>query len=200
MPRSRTAWLANLLTWDKSFCYHEATFDCANILDFQAMMRGPSEATYVGDADPNLGLIAEPFLKAFPDARIVAVSRKFEDSLESEIQASEGQVPYVVNRDEVEGFMIRAWAGVQRILRATPLWRCLEVPYDALNHESTIRDIWRFCLPTIPFHSERYGMLRDLRVTQIMKQRLERKPSCPFNQFIASASILENTAPVPAGD
>ena len=73
-PRSRTAWLANLLTYGNTFCHHEALHNAPHARDLLSLME-VTPAEYVGDADPSLPLFAEGILREFRGARFVYIHR-----------------------------------------------------------------------------------------------------------------------------
>jgi hypothetical protein len=77
LPRSRTAWLANYLTWGESFCYHDALHHFGYIENFYEMLE-TTPATVVGHADPANILAWRELHSRFPDATWIVVRRSFE--------------------------------------------------------------------------------------------------------------------------
>ncbi len=71
-PRSRTAWLANFLTYDNSYCYHEALAMVTKMEELKNMKRGTK---VTGNSDSGLFMLAEDMLKLLPDAKVVLVKR-----------------------------------------------------------------------------------------------------------------------------
>ena len=65
LPRSRTAWLANFLTYDGLFCYHEAINGCLNMDEYAEKVKGKG--------DSNTALALFDFEHMFPDAKIIVV-------------------------------------------------------------------------------------------------------------------------------
>lgn len=195
LPRSRTAWIANLLTWGDSFCFHEALFDCGTMADFKKIMAGPRLTRYVGDADPNLGFIPQSILESFPSCRIVFVHRDLDECVESEFNALNWEhVPGCddVTKDRLKAEFKQVSMGISHLWKNLRDDRKLMVPYKLLEEEGMIREIWNFCLPNTPFPKVRYEMLRDLKVTQLMANRYKRNPSLPFNKLVQNATVLEN--------
>lgn len=77
LPRSRTAWLANLLTYGDSFCFHEPAVG----LDSFSDLRGLFESTgrpVVGSSDCGNAWIVDGLAREFPDSRFVVVRRPLE--------------------------------------------------------------------------------------------------------------------------
>lgn len=203
LPRSRTAWLANFLTWGDSFCYHEATFGCENIEDLRRTLETvPHNVRDVGDADPNIGLIHDDILKAFPDCRVVFILRDLEDCVQGEWHAmvEDGSPVQGATEGQLRNLMRKATNGLSHLFTSLPTHSRLLVRYDSLDTESKVRSIWTFCLPETPFPQQRYEMLRDLRVTQIMGNVLRRNPTQPFLKWLENdAPILENRTAVHCG-
>lgn len=67
LPRSRTAWLANFLTYGDKFCFHEGINGCRSIDEFKSKL-GPN-----GDSGTSMMLFDMNAL--FPDAPIVIIER-----------------------------------------------------------------------------------------------------------------------------
>lgn len=66
LPRSRTAWLANFLTYDKRFCFHEGLYGC-NSIDQYRQKLGDNK----GDSSTALMLL--DINRLFPDAPVVII-------------------------------------------------------------------------------------------------------------------------------
>lgn len=81
LPRSRTAWFANLLTCGDSFCYHDGFDGCETFDDFKAKLDIPYRV--VGNSDPANVLFWEQIHKAYPRAVWIVINRKQNDVLES---------------------------------------------------------------------------------------------------------------------
>jgi len=77
-PRSRTAWLANFLTYGDAFCLHEPMADHATLAELSRRLQRPfifgGDVQRIGIIDT--GLIHAPgdVLEAFPDARVLFVT------------------------------------------------------------------------------------------------------------------------------
>lgn len=203
LPRSRTAWLANLLTWGDSFCFHEATDGCGSIEDLKGVLASvPFGTRHVGNSDPNLGLVPEALVQTFPGCRVVSIYRPLDECVQAEWHAMNQDKDLMVEgmtMDGIESLMRRASDGIAHILKALPKDRRMIVLYDDLDREATVKAIWRFCVPNTSFPQLRYEMLQDLRVTQIFSKVLKRHPTQPFRKLIEDAGILETRAAVTSG-
>lgn len=76
LPRSRTAWMANFLTYDDHYCYHEAIDGCKNMDEYKEKL-----GNFIGDSSTALMLM--DIEKNFPDAKIVKIVGNLEQSIES---------------------------------------------------------------------------------------------------------------------
>jgi hypothetical protein len=87
LPRSRSAWFANLFTWGDSICYHDALYDDAvNSLCWSNSLRSLQSRLLNGTrghSDASNLLAWEHFRNWFPDAKWVVVERPLEEVLES---------------------------------------------------------------------------------------------------------------------
>lgn len=80
LPRSRTAWLANWLTWGGSFCYHDGFVGCASVDDFASKLR-TTPGTHVGNSDPANVCFWQRLVRFFPDASWVIIKRNMDDAM-----------------------------------------------------------------------------------------------------------------------
>ena len=144
-PRSRTAWLANYLTYGNSFCFHEGI-----ALKAQKRLRTTQEYRelfnlyagkyqYVGDAN-TLALSRQKYI--IPKARVVVIERN-----KKEVEESTYQIGYLVDIPEIVEY---------------PYNELLRIKYDEIN--DNLLDIWRFCLPGVPYCKEREYLLKDLNI------------------------------------
>ncbi|MEO7520231.1 MAG: sulfotransferase [Gemmatimonas sp.] len=192
LPRSRTAFWANFLTFGDSFCHHEASFDCATMAELQrAMTKVPMFTNHIGNADPNLGLIPQKLLDTFPGARVVFIHRPIGDCVESLMAAATRERLPETNRDDLKALMERASSGLAVLARALPEGRRVILGYNDMAKESAAKMIWEFCIPGTPFPLHRWNLLKHLRVTTVMRDRLDRSPHLPFNRLMAPS--MEST-------
>jgi len=75
LPRSRTAWLANFLTYDGMRCHHEGTNECHSLKQYQFLLADD-------EGDSNTGLVIIDIKKFFPDAKIVIIDSDPDKAIE----------------------------------------------------------------------------------------------------------------------
>lgn len=78
LMRSRTAWLANYLTWGDSICPHDMMGECDSFEQFACYLKR-LEGAHVGYSDPALLFVWEKVVAAFPQARWIVVTRAPDD-------------------------------------------------------------------------------------------------------------------------
>ena len=155
LPRTRTAWLANFLTYgDKSLCYHEAFADG----DIETVF-GMTKCDYIGNSDCGNTYFLSSIRTLYPNAVHVLIKRPA-----GEVKVSLGKL---LNED-VNDTVDKLSAHIEDYERIT---RPLVVDFKDLDSENIIRKIWGACLPEIPFDKPRWEMLRMMNV-QITKERL----------------------------
>lgn len=205
LPRSRTCWLANLLTYNDSFCFHEALLGCGSMADLKKTIADvPWNIRYIGDAEPNLGYVPQAVLDEFGNAKFVFVHRPLEDCVMSEFMALgfDGNEKFQgISQKWLEDEFRTMSRGLSHLWNSLDNKNRMMVRYDDLNADRQIKDIWEFACPDIPFPEQRYKMLRDLKVTQLMSQRMSRHPDLPFHKLIENqrATVLENRTAEPVG-
>lgn len=74
LPRSRTAWLANLLTWGNTFCHHDLWGRAKSVQDFVEIF-DMSSVQNQGNADAGNALHHEALTAEFPEAKWFIVNR-----------------------------------------------------------------------------------------------------------------------------
>ena len=86
LPRSRTAWLANYLTWGSSLCLHDvyATLDTPHLMpDHLEKAQSESGVQHIGVSDPALLLFASDVIHEFPHAPWVVIKRDHKEVVAS---------------------------------------------------------------------------------------------------------------------
>lgn len=150
LPRSRTAWLANFLTFGEISCGHEmmSQFSIHGLFD---ELTG-SNLRYCGDADTAASMFLPDILRYMPDIPIVVVRRETKDVLtglrKMGMSITEHQL-----RPMMDG-----------LCEAVKLENTLAVKFEDLDSESTLRAVQSHCAPGEPFDRQRASMLRDLNI------------------------------------
>jgi hypothetical protein len=146
LPRSRTAWLANFLTYQESFCFHEP-MNRTFLKDYPTLLRQPCKR-YAGVSDSMNSLIMDDLIKMFPDAKIVVV---FRDT--AEVEASLKKLNL-----SCDGLLKKIERELHRIMAA----------YDPLvveYHKFDPTSIWEYLIPDIPIDLARLNMLDEFNIT-----------------------------------
>lgn len=148
LPRSRTAWLANLFTTDRTICHHDCAFS------FEAI---PDNDKIVGFSGPQLCLQFTEVANYFPTAPWLVVIRDGNDSLASFKKLAE---PEITVTD-------KWWADrVHLISQICARYQVEVIRFDDLDNEREMRLAWAHLLPGIDFDVDRYKMLCKLNVQQ----------------------------------
>ena len=137
LPRSRTAWLANFLTYDGLFCYHEAINGCESIDEYKEKVQGKG--------DSNTGLMLFDFEKHFPDTKIIVIDSDINSAVRfgREVFNTDIEIEMTIAKkrlDNIKGFHVKL---------------------EDIN--SRLREIWEYVSDT-EFNQERANILIDLDV------------------------------------
>jgi hypothetical protein len=163
-PRSRTAWVANLMTVPPaSFCYHEGLADSgANVLRLRDRLAAlPVEVA--GNADTGLIHHLDEALLAFPTARLVVMTGNDQSWRQwCSLMGVHESVRRRVNDDfERTCVLLRGRAHFAD---------CREITTNPLAAAA----LWAHCVPHRPFDRERWEFLRDLNVQVVPNSILRR--------------------------
>ena len=157
LPRSRTAWLATMLTsigydgdYCSSFCQHE-WFDFDNPL--------PNRTHFNGASSTGAALHWEKVLKNNPDARIVTIRRKPLDAVLASYERATG-----LKAEDMFQTMARANVCLNAIEADTG---CLSVNFNDIDDRA--EEIHRWCLPGVE--------IDQLRLDQLKRMNIQLKPS-----------------------
>jgi hypothetical protein len=166
-PRSRTAWLANFLTWERSFCFHEATRFGTSAREVLKLMqeKAPRGTKYIGNSDSVMGLYAQGLLHARRDFpfKLVTVYRDPNDVVESIVAAR--MMPRPAARNVVE----RLKPGL-RLLEAHA---DLNLNLEELEDPGTCRQLWNSVAPGHEMPKERIWEAQMLNVQAPVQWRVE---------------------------
>lgn len=165
LPRSRTAWIANFLTYENSFCFHEGLMRISSVHGLKKMFSETGKKI-VGNSDCGNILYVNLIKRHFDHARFVIINRDVEEVIRS--------------LDEMEGFsdtetVYRADVTLKALRNETD---ALQIDYDDLGEEAC-RRLWDYCVGT-PFDKTRWEMLDGIdmniipekKVKQIQENRL----------------------------
>lgn len=155
LPRTRTAWFANLFTTDRTHCFHEwlPLNNTDTILqDFQKVRK-----QYVGESGTCLCLFIEKIKKRFPKCPIVLIERPCEEVAESLINAFS---------DAKIDLMLQKLQSLEKIINQIKKENnVLCVSFNSLHKERAIEKIWQHCVPTIRLDRIRLELLQKIKIT-----------------------------------
>lgn len=163
-PRSRTAWVANLLTVPPvSFCLHEGLADGGASFPRLQSQLSKLDAEVTGNADTGLIHHLDEVLATFPTARLVLLVGN-DASWRTWCQRHNLHAKV---RAKVESDFEQA--------RERLAGRALFVDCRALTADSgEAKRLWSHCLPGHAFQLQRWEMLKDLNV-QVIPESLGRR-------------------------
>lgn len=137
LPRSRTAWMANLLTYGDTYCHHDVHNGFASIIDLIRFLAVPQ----AGTVDSALALLWSEISRCAPMGRYAVVRRPIEDVRRSALAVGLPVPDGVLER------LDRALAQVERrrdVLRLT---------YDELDTYEGCAALFEHCLDRpLPHH------------------------------------------------
>lgn len=81
-PRSRSAWLATLLTWGDCFCFHDGLANIESLDELDKKFNSVP-GNIVGNSDPANLLFHDALMKRYPDAKWIVVERPVEEAMDS---------------------------------------------------------------------------------------------------------------------
>ena len=167
LPLSRTAWLANFLTYENSFCFHEGLLHVPSPHHLDYLFER-THKPIVGNSDCGNVLFLDEIYDVFPDSKFVIIERPYRDVISSMHQMGE--------RFCDDQYVRKA----QRLLdTAKTYFNPLVVPFHQLNHENC-RRIWQHCVGTA-FDSLRWQMLDGINVQVDPVKKLDQIDSSHTN-------------------
>lgn len=157
LPRSRTAWCANWLTTDRSFCFHDRAFG-----NFQGPIANFYQNEFLGWSGSEILFQWKEISDACPAAPWLLIERDPEEARRSFLAAMERNGDCVDEKVFADHWALR----LGRIEELKKYGNVFRVPADLLDDVVTARTIWQCLLPGLPFNPERWLLLRGLNVQQ----------------------------------
>lgn len=147
-PRSRTAWLANLLTYGDVFCAHELLSECRQPSDW--FMQLPTEFAFSGSAETAGAFVADKLM--IPGLRVAIIWRDPKEVAES-----------LSKHCATDG--LEVCARMKPFLqRAAKLQNALSFHYDSLSTFEGCRALLEHVAPGETLSQTRFEMLADFNV------------------------------------
>lgn len=157
MPRSRTAWLANFLTWGQTTCLHSPINQFGDVAATFRWLKAGTDGASRGAADPVISLFPDQVVCHSHGVKFVYVVRNEADAIYAGLRAYQG---VYANPLELLGTMRVGFDAIKRHVDG------LEVAYESLDDVEVVRHLWDEVIPDTPFPMTRFCMLRNLNVTQ----------------------------------
>ncbi len=173
LPRSRTAWLAEFLTFGGWTCYHDFAAKAASVSQVKALLDRP-----------NTGLCETAMVEGwrliqtmYPDARVVVVRRPVEDVSDSLSRFG------IKNDDE----LLRREALLEEV---SALPDTLTLDFDDLDSHDICDSLFRYCLGQ-PLPDAHWKAFKDKNVQINMLQRLAEIDANRHNTAALRAEVAQ---------
>ena len=182
LPRSRTYWLSQFLSYRDYECGHEEARHLRSIADVKTWLN----QDYCGSAETYVAPFWRLMHEANPNLRIVIVHRPVSECVESLMEIDFSGI-CTLDRGEIEKSMKRLDAKLHQIERRVP--NVLSVKFSDLDNEPTIKAVFEHCLP-YPFDRARWQNLKGQILTCNMRaiMRYAFAYHKPLAQMIATAT------------
>jgi hypothetical protein len=158
LPRSRTAWLANLFTQGGTLCFHEPILRPGQLIESNPGYR-------VGISSSDLASSFPALRALYPEAPWVFIERTERDAVSSLIKFLKPRLR--CSRDIVEKVIAANRANWGELLQVA-----LVVPFADLGREDVIRKVWNQLTPERPFCVRRWQILEGFNVQQDLTRAL----------------------------
>jgi hypothetical protein len=160
LPRTRTAWLANLFTYGSSYCFHEPASRHGDYLGIRTEIM-ERQGEYIGVSDCSLPFYYQDLAETLPGQRLLIVERPIEDVMES-LDAWMAGTPYD------EGKLLNILNVTKEKLEwMKHYYENKTVGFDELENFEVIREVWDYLTPGLAFDEERTRMLSSIRLDKI---------------------------------
>lgn len=136
LPRSRTYWLSQFLSYGDWSCYHDEAIKMRSVQDLRTWFTQPN----TGSSETSAALYWRFLLETCPELRVVVVRRSVQSAVDSWMQVSPESNYFVIKT-----LFHKIDRKLDQIEKRMP--NVLSVKYDDLAKESTCKEIFEFCLP-----------------------------------------------------
>lgn len=157
LPRSRTAWLSEFLSYDGCQCYHERSITFRSLQDIQNLLSQPE----TGMAETG-AIQARLLIKyLFPDIKEIVILRPADEAMIAMKKAAAG----IVSLDEDKLHKIIKYS--DRELRKLSK-NVFTLNHEDLDKEWACKEIFEYCLDR-PFDKEWWWYLKNINIQADMK-------------------------------
>lgn len=159
LPRSRTAWMANWLTTDRSLCYHDTPFNARLLLDDR----------FIGFSGPELACQYDGIVQQYPDSPWLVLVRPADDSLRSFRKWAGDKVKAPVN------FLESEWLKRNNdLLKITQSPRTQTFEWTDVDDAVWALEMWNHLLPELKPDRQRWRLLCEWNIQQNLEKGLKR--------------------------
>lgn len=178
LPRTRTAWMAQYMSWNGVLCLHEPTAGAATIEDAQAKFCGIPR----GASDSGLVWFTDAWRKAFPDAKWVVIRRDVRDVHRSMMLAMRRCGIATDDAQMEETLRLHQQKVEQCILECDPL----VVEYADID--ARMAEIAAYCVPGWKHSEERHR--------QMLRLDIQLRPTVQAEDAISTAGLARQAEPL----
>ncbi len=157
LPRSRTAWLAAILSTEKILCWHEPINKFGSVGAVKAMLDNLEGYQAIGISDSSVGLEADFYMAYFYEYPIVIINRK-----ESEVITSLSKFLGIDKKQSIK-IVDTISEGLERMRKVRAV---MEIDYNDLNDSTIVEGIWNYCTNEMPFDFFRCELFQNLLINQ----------------------------------
>ena len=144
LPRSRTAWMSNFFTTDRTFCYHEGVNGCDSIKSYKDRLN-MFQYSHVGDSNTYY-----PYINLGQNAPIIVILRDIKE-VQRSLEVLFGKMDYTPILEETRSKLLKLDA--------------LFVQFNDVNNR--LEEIWNHCIKDIKFDHKRANELSKMKVETI---------------------------------
>lgn len=162
LPRTRTAWLANLFTTDTTVCFHEPRESIEAIVAAYPELR-------IGVADSTLPMKYPGLREKWPQARWLYVKRNPADAMRSFVKFTRNHYR-LLNREIHRYWEMHHTASLG--LGGEKGLDLMGIRFEDLSDPARIAQVWEFLLPDVPFNPLRLQVLENLKIEQDIERRI----------------------------
>jgi len=156
LPRSRTAWLSALFCDRDVVCFHELINKFAS-LELMKEYIDSLHYKYVGISDSSIGIRKNFYIDNFKYVPFLIIKRD-----KDEVVKSFSKVSGLTQKQNAETINLIE-SGINEIKQNCDF---LEVEYNDLNNEETLKLIFEYCAPEINFDRNKLSIFQNLSITQ----------------------------------
>jgi len=147
-PRSKSAWLANFLTYENMVCLHEP---CTDILSLDEMDTLLIEGKKTGCVGSDLLVFADKLVDKYPEAKRILVYRDINEVAESLKR---------IGLDNPKA--ISALSDIVKHISSIP--NVILINFEQLMDTDNCRELWQFINPSVTVNEKRLDMLMNMNV------------------------------------